>query len=109
MQLLSLSGIAEDVRFDSAGGPAEKEHLLEMVIAADVEAADRAEVVFTSAVCMPGEGERDVGRSHPGGPAARRPDGARPVRWSSHLRPDDPGTKWTRSSPMSACGFPSRS
>ena len=32
-----------------------------------------------------------------------------PVWWSSHLRPDDPGTKWTRSPPMSACGLPSRS
>ena len=32
-----------------------------------------------------------------------------PVRWSSHLRPDEPGTKWTRSPPRSACGLPSRS
>ena len=28
-----------------------------------------------------------------------------PVRWSSTLRPDEPGTKWTRSPPMSACGL----
>ena len=32
-----------------------------------------------------------------------------PVRWSSTLRPDEPGTKWTRSPPMSACGAPARS
>ena len=32
-----------------------------------------------------------------------------PVRWSSVLSPDEPGTKWTRSSPRSACGLPSRS
>ena len=29
-----------------------------------------------------------------------------PVRWSRTLRPDEPGTKWTRSPPMSACGLP---
>ena len=32
-----------------------------------------------------------------------------PVRWSSTLSPDEPGTKWTRSPPRSACGFPARS
>ena len=32
-----------------------------------------------------------------------------PVRWSSTLRPDEPGTKWTRSPPRSACGSPARS
>ena len=32
-----------------------------------------------------------------------------PVRWSMTLSPDEPGTKWTRSSPRSACGLPSRS
>ena len=32
-----------------------------------------------------------------------------PVRWSRTFRPDEPGTKWTRSPPMSACGLPSRS
>ncbi len=32
-----------------------------------------------------------------------------PVRWSRTLRPDEPGTKWTRSPPMSACGSPARS
>ena len=32
-----------------------------------------------------------------------------PVRWSRTLRPDEPGTKWTRSPPMSAWGAPARS
>src|SRR6266550_6044957 len=32
-----------------------------------------------------------------------------PVLWSSILRPDEPGTKWTRSPPRSAWGAPSRS
>ena len=32
-----------------------------------------------------------------------------PVRWSRTFRPDEPGTKWTRSPPRSACGSPARS
>ena len=34
---------------------------------------------------------------------------ASPVRWSRTFRPLEPGTKWTRSPPRSACGLPSRS
>src|ERR1035437_9330405 len=34
---------------------------------------------------------------------------ASPVRWSRIFRPLEPGTKWTRSPPMSACAAPSRS
>ena len=32
-----------------------------------------------------------------------------PVLWSRTLSPDDPGTKWTRSPPISACRSPARS